>query len=453
MSNNKITIEFEPTPKQELLFEYLEDDNINQILYGGAAGGGKSYGICAIIIMQSLKYKGIRTLIGRQFLSTLKLTTMKTFQKILDEWSLIENVHYTYNSQQSIYIFRNGSEVVFKDLFQYPRDPEFTKLGGLELTYAFIDEAGEISEKAKDILLSRIGRQMNKEYNLKPKIFLTCNPTKNFIYKEFYSLFIEDKLEPNKAVILATSEDNPHLEGYREFLEENLSGVDKDRLLYGKWDFNTIDELMINKKILEFVDTIKTPKYKAPNAIAADIARFGSDKTIIALFYKDNTTIQITKIIELKGVDTKESADYIRNLTREYNISLSNVVIDTDGLGAGTADNLKGCINLYNNGKAQYNEKFKNIKTQLYFRLANKVNTNRIGIDELDNEQVGYIVQELGSIKRKNIDDDNYKQINSKKEIKALIGRSPDYSDVLAYCNYWDKPTGQISVKVRRMEF
>ena len=50
-----MTIEFSPTLKQSLLFDYFEDDITTEILYGGSAGCGKSFGVCSLMIIKCLE--------------------------------------------------------------------------------------------------------------------------------------------------------------------------------------------------------------------------------------------------------------------------------------------------------------------------------------------------------------------------------------------------------------
>jgi phage terminase large subunit len=45
-------------------------------------------------------------------------------------------------------------------------------------------------------------------------------------------------------------------------------------------------------------------------------------------------------------------------------------------------------------------------------------------------------MEELGVVKRKDMDKDGKLRILSKEEIKELIGRSPDYSDMIAQREY-----------------
>ena len=173
------------TTKQGKALKYLTDKQTTEVLYGGAAGGGKSYLGCAWIIWLCSEYDGIRCLIGRSKLTALKTTTLNTFFEVCKQWGLKADLHYKFNAGSNIITFYNGSEVLLKDLFQYPSDRNFDSLGSLEITAAFVDEVSQITEKAKQILGSRIRYKLDK-YNLTPKLLLTCNPTKGWVYNSFY---------------------------------------------------------------------------------------------------------------------------------------------------------------------------------------------------------------------------------------------------------------------------
>ncbi len=188
------------TSKQWLAIEYLTDSTTTEVLYGGAAGGGKSYLGCAWIITLCTSYDGIRCLIGRSKLDNLKKTTLNTFFDVCSQWGIEANVHYKYNASSNIITFYNGSEVILKDLFQYPSDRNFDSLGSLELTAAFIDECNQITEKAKQIVSSRIRYKLDK-YNLIPKILLTCNPSKEWVYTNSYKQHIENRIPEDRKFI------------------------------------------------------------------------------------------------------------------------------------------------------------------------------------------------------------------------------------------------------------
>ena len=128
--------------KQEYATYFLKDDVTEEVLFGGAAGGGKSALGCLWLIECSQKYPGSRWLMGRSKLKTLKETTLNTFFELSADLGLANQ--YTYNAQTNIITWFNGSQIILKDLFLYPSDPNFDSLGSLEITGAFIDECNQL---------------------------------------------------------------------------------------------------------------------------------------------------------------------------------------------------------------------------------------------------------------------------------------------------------------------
>ena len=136
--------------KQENAIYYLNDSETTELLYGGAAGGGKSALGCLWLISNCQKYKGSRWLMGRAKLSALKDTTLKTFFELASDLGISNQ--FTYNAQSNIIYWNNGSEILLKDLFLYPSDPNYDSLGSLEITGAFIDECNQVVYKAWQIV-------------------------------------------------------------------------------------------------------------------------------------------------------------------------------------------------------------------------------------------------------------------------------------------------------------
>ena len=58
--------------KQTQALDFLEDKITKEIIFGGGAGGSKSFLGCYWVLKSCLKYPGIRALIGRAHLKTLK---------------------------------------------------------------------------------------------------------------------------------------------------------------------------------------------------------------------------------------------------------------------------------------------------------------------------------------------------------------------------------------------
>jgi phage terminase large subunit len=417
------------TNKQEIAFAYLKDNETTEILFGGGAGGGKSWFLCAVLISQCLKYKGIRCLLGRAKLDTLKKTTLNTFFEVCEQWNLTTPKHYAYNAQTNIISFYNGSEIYLKDLFQYPSDRNFDSLGSLELTIAAIDECNQITEKAKQIVSSRIRYKLDK-YDLIPKLLLTCNPSKNWTYSDFYRMAKNKELPKHRKFVKALVDDNENIsKHYKEQLGK-LDKLSKERLLYGNWEYDDNDDsLILYDKIIDlFTNEVQLgEKY-----ITCDVARFGQDRTVIMVW----NGLQVIEIKVFAKSSVTEVAKAIEDLQFKHEVKRTNITIDEDGVGGGVVDMLPSCRGFVNNSRALNSENFRNLKTQCYYKLSEKINKNEIGITTNDIMIKQYIIEELENVRSKDHDKDTKLSIISKDVIKSLIGRSPDFADSLAMRMY-----------------
>jgi hypothetical protein len=431
--------------KQTIALDLLEDKTTNELLYGGSAGGGKSILGCYWQIKQRLKYPGTRGLIGRSILKTLKETTLISFFQVAKMQGLETTKHFKYNAQTSQIEFFNGSIILFKDLYSYPSDPNFDELGSLEITDVFIDEANQVDDKARNILKSRIRFQLD-ENDLVPKVLYTCNPAKNWTYTDFYKPQIDGSIAHNKRFIPSLVDDNPFIsKHYKENLL-TLDTVSKERLLYGNWEYsNDPAQLIDYDKILDAFSS--TYIGTGSSYISCDVARFGSDSTVIGIW----SGLRV-KFHQYNGKSVVEVADIIKRFQAEHQVPTSNIVVDSDGVGGGVADILRGCRNFVNNSSPLENpitrkkENFDNLKSQCYFKLAELINANKIYINAESNQKQK-IIEELEQVKQKSVDNDQKKAIIPKDKVKALIGRSPDFSDTLAMRMIFEyTPKFQVSV-------
>ena len=418
-------ITINPTQKQKQTFKLLLNDKTNIIVYGGSAGGGKSWLGCVWIATLCLKYEGVRCLIGRSVLQQLKLTTLNTLFEVLAMMGLKAGEHFTFNGQSNILTFNNGSEIILKDLAYQPSDPNYDSLGSLEITAAFIDEATQITSLCYAIVKSRIRYKLN-QYNLIPKVLLTCNPSNNWIKKDFYLPFIQETLPENIEFIPALPLDNPHLPpSYIEMLKE-LPIQQRKRLLEGDWDYlEDSDSLFkfddISNSVYKFIPNKDDKKY-----ISLDVARFGDDRSVAVVW----NGLCITEIYVYKKLAATELATEIKGLMASYGVHPHNLIVDSDGVGGPVADMLKG-TNFINNSKALHDQNFSNLKSQCYTKLADMFKEGKISINVNDPQLVDELTQELLAVKFKDLDKDNKVAVQSKDDMKRVLGKSPDLSDAL----------------------
>jgi phage terminase large subunit len=425
------------TVKQTRALDLLEDQITGEVYYGGAAGGGKSMFGCYWQLKRRFKYPGTRGLIGRSELKNLKKTTLNSLFEVCKMQGLKADQHYRYNQQESIIYFPNGSQIILADLFSYPSDPFFDSLGSLEITDGFIDEAPQVTEKARNIVKSRIRYKLD-EFGLIPKLLMAGNPSKNWAYYDFYLPSKQGVLRKDRQFIQALVTDNPYISPH---YIESLKGLDRnsrERLLNGNWEYDDDPAALINYEAImncfsNNFDSLKGEKY-----ITVDVARFGSDKTVIGLW--DGFKV---KMYPFKGLSITETARKVLQMQIQHEVPLSNVIADEDGVGGGVVDitNAKGFVNNSRpliNPVTKEDENYNNLKSQCYYKLAERINSGGLYIQCEDVDMRRLIIQELEQVKQHNMDKDGKRQVLPKDKVKEIIGRSPDFSDTLMMREYFE---------------
>jgi hypothetical protein len=392
------------------------------VLYGGAAGGGKSFlGVFWLLYMCE-RYQGSRWLMGRAVAKTLKETTLNSFFDVCSIVGHKAGRDYVYN-QQTGQIQVGQSTIILKDLFAYPSDPNFDDLGSLEITGAFIDEANQVSSKAKAIVGSRIRYKLD-EFGLTPKLLLTCNPARNWVYTDFYDPWRKGVLAPHRAFVPALVTDNSHISPHYIDNLRRLTGPDRERLLLGNWDYDHDPAaLMAPDAIMDIftADHVEAGKM----AITADIARYGSDRTVIMLW----SGLRVVHVTVMDRNAITEAAAAIRQLAEQEGVPRSRIVVDDDGIGGGVVDLLPGCVAFKGGGKVICAGEYQNLKAQCSYELAAHVNDGLVAWEpEAYHEEVS---TELRWVKRDKVDSDGKLRILGKEKVKEGLGRSPDFADAM----------------------
>ena len=229
-------------PIHEAVCKHCGNTNIcENVLQGGAAGGGKSYLGCAWLASSCIRFPGINMAVARLTLKSLRETTWKTLLRLLESWGLKEDVNYHVNNQFGYLTFWNGSVIQMVELAPSLKDPDYNSLGSLEITGAFIDELSEISEKAAEVLASRIRFKVAETFVV-GKICSSTNPCLGWVR----STYVQDddgnkvRLPKGYRYIPFTVFSNPD-EKFRQVYFNKLRKIrdraTRERLTYGNWDF------------------------------------------------------------------------------------------------------------------------------------------------------------------------------------------------------------------------
>ena len=211
------------------------------ILSGGAAGGGKSYLGSCWLISSCIRWAGVRMVVGRKTLKSLRSSTWNTILTICKDWGLVEEENYKVNNQLGELIFWNGSKIIMQELAYSPSDPNWLRFGSSEFTGAFIDEVGELDELGVDTLFSRIRWKVHETFKV-PKMLMSTNPCLGWVRSRFV---LDDNGDPVKChmhekYIPFSVWDNPDAM-FRASYVASLSQIQdpsvRERLLFGNWHY------------------------------------------------------------------------------------------------------------------------------------------------------------------------------------------------------------------------
>lgn len=435
----KVIPTIKPEPKQYEAYQKLWDKVTRYVLFGGGAGGGKSWLGAEWLLQNCYRYPGTKWFIGRNELTRLINSSYATFQKVC-EYHEIPREDWSLNGQYHYIQFKNGSRIDLLDLALKPSDPMYQRFGSTEYTGGWIEEGGEVHFMAFDVLKTRIGRWKNKEYGLHPaKILITCNPEQNWIYRVFYKPYRNGQLAEEYAFIRALYNDNSYTKDeYEVQLSSITDNVLRARLKNGLWEYMPGDNSLVNyDSIVDlFTNTLESGGDKCATA---DVARYGSDKTVFGAW----RGFELYKIDHYAKLGVDQVSNNLKTLLQKEAIPYSHTVADDDGVGGGVVDMLRGIKGFVGNSTAikttkeekenKPRQNYANLRSQCAFMLAEKINNHEISITaNIDEATKEMIIEDLQQLKKKEQSIESKLSLISKEEMKENLGRSPDFLDMMS---------------------
>lgn len=448
---------------QSLSFKILDNPQYTDVLFGGSAGGAKSFFVCLWAVMQCRDYPGIAIGLGRKELKRLKRTTLVTLLSKVHPAVGVKEHDYKYNAQEGYIEYVNGSRIILVDMAYQPSDPDYDKFGSLELTHVIVEEAGENLKKAVAVLGSRRNRMLNKEYGIVGKLVMTCNPTQNFLRQEYYKPYEEqgmgrvqkwvrgevimpdtgERKEAYRAFVRSSVYDNPFIDdNYIETLK-NLDKQERKRLLDGDWNYADEDDTLFESLVMDAVTVYENQLPEKEEGvfnkwIGVDVADKGKDKTVVTLIVDGVIVAQKDLDLhmspkELKNTDKPISYLYANELIKFAQNNgftakeAKNIAIEGNGVGVGMRDAMRvkeWYITLYEATSKERSYGYYNFSQDMKDRDIKMIH----GLDD------GELRRQLAAHTYEMIDQ--VPHVLKKDKLKAILGRSPDNSDSAMIANW-----------------
>ena len=427
-------LEISLSEKQDSALTKLNDNVTEELVFGGAKNGGKSFLGITYVFGNAMLYPGTHWFTLRSELNDLRKYTIPSIGEVFSVWGLPLMSHANFNGQDNVYTLGNGSKIFLLAGKYLPSDPLFERFGSMQMTGGWIEEGGEIHEMCYENIKLSIGRWLNDKYGILGTLLITCNPKKNWIYNDFYKPFKDKALPKNKAFIQSLVTDNIYRQkGSIERLDKIKDDITRQRLRYGIWEYiNDPNALCDYDAIMDLFTNDHVQggrKY-----ISADLAMQGRDRFIAG--YWDGFILDLTKGIDQEVSSGKGIELSLKRMMVENKVSRSSTIVDSDGIGSYLESYLNGIKEFRGGAKAKSNE-YANLKSECAYKLVEVINMREMKII-CSEEQKQYICQELELLKADSVDnDERKKRIIKKDQMKKLISRSPDYLDVMIMRMYF----------------
>lgn len=222
-------MEIELTPRQWAFVNAKADE----VLFGGAAGGGKSYGQLMDGLLYALKYPGSRQLLLRRTYPELEKSLVRGMLEFYPR-SL-----FTYKKSEHTGLFCNGSVI---DLGYCDNENDVYKYQSAEYDVIRFDELTHFTEQMYVYLISRLRgangypKQVKSSTNpggvghgwVKSRFVDIGEADKEYDFTAGSRIFLPARVQDNRFLMAKDPDYVRRL--------ENLSEQDKKALLYGDWD-------------------------------------------------------------------------------------------------------------------------------------------------------------------------------------------------------------------------
>ena len=324
MTVQQLVYAYEPTERQALAHSIIVDE----LLYGGASGGGKSKWSRAEAVRLAVMVPGSRSILLRRTFPQLERSVVEPFRMEISRGMA------GYHESKHIWKFQNGSII---ELGHMQNENDYLNYLSAEYTLAIFEELTQFTEKQYRGILGRLRAagavaERMAELGLRPRAISTTNPSgigHAWVKRRFVDPGIrfrpwqpgpsEDDENPGtRCYIPARLDDNPHMDpGYSKQLDR-LDPVMRRAFRDGDWDILEGARFPQFRRDVHVVDPeqLPIPIVGFPRAVAVD---YGISHHFAALWgtrLGDGLIVIYRELYE-KDLTAQQQAEKVRDAEAE----------------------------------------------------------------------------------------------------------------------------------------
>ena len=233
-----VSINYTPTPKQAI----FHASKANEILYGGAAGGGKTKALIMDAFFRCSMFPHTTAVIFRRTYQELKDTDIK---EAMDSYPPESGTYIAGNYE---FRLKNGSKILFRHCENVA---DKNKYRGIEIQFLYFDELTSFEQEIYDFIKTRL--RAKKSLGVVPivrsasnpgdighswvkKMFVDAGPYMEIMEQEIYSEALHKTKKIRTQYIPALATENPFITDDYIFELEQKPEALRRALLNGDWD-------------------------------------------------------------------------------------------------------------------------------------------------------------------------------------------------------------------------
>ncbi len=380
-----------------------------KVAYGGRAAGAKSWSIASLLVQKARRIP-VNILCTRE----IQLSLEESVYRLIIQ--TIERLHYPgWNITREYIMSPIGSRFIFRGLKDLRAAAAIKGLEDIDIAWA--EEAAALSNDSLDMLFPTIR---------KPGSELWFSFNREEDSDPVYERLVKNKRDDSLIVFLEPGKiDNPWWtdESQKEMDEDYKRDPDQAEHIWGGQPRKQGQKAVMSRTAIRGAMD-RNIKPEGAIEIGVDVARFGDDKTEL---YKRHG-VKIIDHKEFIGQDTMRTANVAWDMAGQDN-SIP-IKVDDTGVGGGVTDKLvelgANVIPVNNNGEPHDKNKYTSAADEMWFEFP---------VNEADIPDDPVLMQELAG-RQYDYDNKGRKKIESKKDFKKRIGRSPDRADAILLAYY-----------------